>query len=78
MDKELKTEQNILSESSCQNNVFHSIVTMTDFTYFINFPIIVKLFETTFWEEPSRPVYKPLQKGSLLFIITSHIFSIVN
>lgn len=48
-----------------------TVFTMTDFTYSINFSIILKYFETPFWEEPSRLVYKPLEKSS--FVIFYHI-----
>ena len=53
------------------------IFTMTGFTYFINFSIILKYFETPFWKEPSRLVYKPLEKSSfvIFYQVTWYIHS---
>lgn len=52
------------------------IFTMIGFTYFINFCIILKYFETPFWKEPSRLVYNPREKGSFIFYqVTCYIHS---
>lgn len=53
-----------------------TVFTMTNFTYSINFSIILKYFETPFWEEPSRLVYKPPEKSSfVIYHITYRIHS---
>ena len=49
------------------------IFTMTGFTYFINFSIILKYFETPFWKEPSRLVYKTTWEKQLCYFLSSHM-----